>query len=47
MRFIQRILSVRSFGERTALNTPIQGSAADIIKLAMINVENELKKKKT
>lgn len=34
----------RSFGERVALNTPVQGSAADIIKLAMINVYNRLKK---
>ena len=32
----------RSFGERVALNTPVQGSAADIIKLAMINVYNRL-----
>ncbi|MCX7971225.1 MAG: DNA polymerase I [Negativicutes bacterium] len=31
--------AVRSFGERMAMNTPIQGSAADIIKLAMIRVE--------
>ena len=35
--------NVRSFGERVALNTPIQGTAADIIKLAMIQVENALK----
>lgn len=32
----------RSFGERVALNTPIQGSAADIIKLAMVNVHSRL-----
>ncbi len=36
----------RSFGERVALNTPVQGSAADIIKLAMINVFNRLKDEK-
>ncbi|TCO80010.1 DNA polymerase I [Marinisporobacter balticus] len=35
--------NVRSFGERTAMNTPIQGSAADIIKIAMIKVYEELK----
>ncbi len=35
---------VRSIGERQALNAPIQGSAADIMKLAMINVERELEK---
>ncbi len=34
--------TVRSFGERTAMNTPIQGSAADIIKLAMVNIQREL-----
>ena len=36
--------NLRSFGERVALNTPIQGTAADIIKLAMIRVDNALKK---
>lgn len=35
--------NVRSFGKRIALNTPIQGSAADIIKIAMIKVRNALK----
>lgn len=34
----------RSFGERIAMNSPIQGTAADIMKIAMINVYNELKK---
>lgn len=34
--------SVRSFGERVAMNSPIQGSAADIIKIAMIRVEKAL-----
>lgn len=35
--------NVRQFGERVAMNMPIQGSAADIIKLAMINVHKSLK----
>ena len=38
--------NLRSFGERVALNTPIQGTAADIIKLAMIRVDQALKKEK-
>lgn len=38
--------SVREFGKRVALNAPIQGSAADIMKIAMIKVYNELKTKK-
>lgn len=42
--------NIRSFGERIALNTPIQGTAADIIKIAMVDVfnylqENNLKSK--
>lgn len=35
--------NLRSFGERVALNTPIQGTAADIIKLAMLRVEEALR----
>ena len=35
--------NIRSFGERVAMNMPIQGTAADIIKLAMIRVQNRLK----
>lgn len=38
--------NIRSFGERVALNTPIQGSAADIIKIAMVGVYMQLKKRK-
>lgn len=34
----------RSFGERVAMNAPIQGTAADVMKLASIDVSNELKK---
>ena len=36
--------NVRNFGERAAMNTPVQGTAADIIKLAMVRVHDALKK---
>ena len=49
-RFIPEIQAsnkmVRSFGERLAMNTPIQGSAADIIKMAMVKVYKQLNDKK-
>ncbi len=48
-RWLRDILSanqtVRGFAERNAINMPIQGTAADMIKLAMITVHKELKKK--
>ncbi|MBQ6817931.1 MAG: DNA polymerase I [Bacilli bacterium] len=37
---------IRSSGERMALNTPIQGTSADILKMAMVKIANELKEKK-
>ncbi|MDO5755058.1 MAG: DNA polymerase I [Tissierellia bacterium] len=47
-RYVPEIKSknfnIRSFGERVALNTPIQGSAADIIKIAMVNIYDALEK---
>ena len=49
-RFIPEISSsnkiVKALGERLAMNAPIQGSAADIIKLAMVNVWRRLRKEK-
>ena len=46
-RYIKELESnnymVRQFGARAAMNTPIQGTAADIMKIAMINVYNKLK----
>jgi DNA polymerase-1 len=38
--------SARNFAERTAVNTPLQGTAADIIKLAMIRIQHLLEQKK-
>lgn len=48
-RFVKDIQStnaiVRGYAERNAINAPIQGSAADMIKIAMINIYRELKAK--
>lgn len=49
-RYLNDILSknynLRSFAERTAMNTPIQGSAADIIKIAMVRIHEKIDKNK-
>jgi DNA polymerase-1 len=42
----ERNFSIRAFGERTAANSPIQGSAADLIKMAMIGIANAIREKK-
>lgn len=49
MRFIPELtnsdLTVRQLGERVAMNTPIQGTAADIIKMAMINIHRAIRQR--
>jgi DNA polymerase I len=50
IRYLPQIHStnrqLREFAERTSINTPIQGSAADLIKLAMIHIHQEMEKRK-
>jgi DNA polymerase-1 len=50
VRFIPEIgnsdQTVRQLGERAAMNTPIQGTAADIIKMAMINITKKMQQKR-
>lgn len=49
-RYIEELKSknfmVRSFGKRAAMNAPVQGTAADIMKIAMVNVDSKLKEEK-
>ncbi|MDE7401685.1 MAG: DNA polymerase I, partial [Clostridia bacterium] len=49
-RYIKEInsnnYSLRQFGERAAMNMPLQGSSADIIKIAMVNIHRALKEKR-
>src|SRR5687768_6760635 len=42
----ERNFNIRAFGERTAANSPIQGSAADLIKIAMIRIDDALRAEK-
>jgi DNA polymerase-1 len=46
-RYIEEIkdknFMIRSFGKRAAMNAPLQGSAADLIKLAMVNIHKQMK----
>jgi DNA polymerase-1 len=39
--------AARGFAERTAINSPLQGSAADLIKMAMIRIDRRLKEEKS
>ena len=39
-------VQMRNFAERTALNSPLQGTAADLIKMAMINIDRRLAEEK-
>jgi DNA polymerase-1 len=41
-----RNFNIRAFGERTAANSPIQGSAADLIKIAMIRIHERLQRER-
>src|SRR5207248_7035157 len=38
--------NMRGFAERTAVNTPLQGTAADLIKMAMLRIDSELRRRK-